>query len=283
MFIKKIISLLFVIQFFLFFVVSPLYSQISIPTPLGSTQVWQALKKDLNGSGKWNQISFADGTNQATAGIAGPSNLAEMILHDNSIEMVIDSNDKQHALRLFLAGDLEEWTFDAGSTGAITNTADNGGTLRITDVGHGLVTGNIVTITGLSTAAQNDVTVITRIDDDTFDCADITFVTGSETGTWNRGSSLIAGVLSTGKCLVQLGISAISAAITPEITYHIYINTTQQQGDAIQFDLKTSAGRGFMSQIVTIAANDIVWVSVLETSNNINITNIFSNLNLHKL
>ena len=38
-----------------------------LPTPLGSTIVGQALKNDLDSEGKWNQISFADGTIQTTA------------------------------------------------------------------------------------------------------------------------------------------------------------------------------------------------------------------------
>ncbi len=38
-----------------------------LPTPLGSTKVGQSLKNDLNSSGKWNQISFADNTKQITS------------------------------------------------------------------------------------------------------------------------------------------------------------------------------------------------------------------------
>ncbi|HDY68340.1 MAG TPA: hypothetical protein ENH85_11190 [Candidatus Scalindua sp.] len=59
---KKVLSVFFAIIFFSLVFTNTAFSQSNIPTPLGSTEVWQALKNDLNGSGKWNQISFADGT-----------------------------------------------------------------------------------------------------------------------------------------------------------------------------------------------------------------------------
>lgn len=71
MFNKKLIFLCIAVVFSTLFPLTPAFSQGSIPTPLGSTKVWQALKADLNGSGKWNQISFADGTNQTTAATTG--------------------------------------------------------------------------------------------------------------------------------------------------------------------------------------------------------------------
>jgi hypothetical protein len=70
---KKFISVFFIISFFSLIFTNTIFSQSNIPTPLGSTEVWQALKNDLNGSGEWNQISFADDTTQTTAGIAAPS------------------------------------------------------------------------------------------------------------------------------------------------------------------------------------------------------------------
>ena len=83
---KKFLSVFFIISFFFLIIPNTSFSQWNIPTPLGSTEVWQALKNDLDGSGKWNQISFADGTTQTTAASSSPigSSSDTEILYNNS-------------------------------------------------------------------------------------------------------------------------------------------------------------------------------------------------------
>ena len=57
---------------------------------------------------------------------------------------------KDVALELGASDHLKDFTFQAGSNGVIGNTADNSTVLRITDTGHGLVSGDIVTINGIN-------------------------------------------------------------------------------------------------------------------------------------
>lgn len=216
--------------------------------------------------------------------LVATNNLAEMTIHENGTPLTIDSTTKEHAVRLFGAGNLSGFTFDAGSTGPIANTSDNGGTLRITDVGHGLVTGDVVTITGLATASQNDVTAITRIDDDTFDCDDITFATGSETGTWNQGSHLIAGTDAAGTYLIHLTHSTTSALVNKTFEWHIYIDTTRQDNMGLRRRFSsTDVGVIAGSAIITVAVGNKIWLAVQNQTDANNLTHIHGNLNLHQL
>lgn len=212
------------------------------------------------------------------------TDFAEMVLHDNSTATAINSQNKEHAGRIIGTGDLQNWTFTAGTTGSIANTADNGGTLRITDVGHGLITGDIVAITGLATAAQNDVTVITRIDDDTFDCDDISFVTGSETGIWDQGSYLTAGTDAIGKYFLSLSSSVSSASANQTFEWHIYINATRQDEGAIRRKFSsTDIGNISSSGILTIADGDRVWVAISNFTSTANLTHLHASMSLHRL
>lgn len=213
------------------------------------------------------------------------TNLAEMTIHDNSTALVINSVNKEHAVRLFLAGDLSTaWTFNAGSTGAITDTADNAGTLRITDVAHGLVTGDIITVTGLTTASQNDVTAVTKIDDDTLDCDDITFATASETGTWDQGSYFLAGVGAGGKYLIDFATSVNSAGANKTFEWHLYADTTRQENIGIRRKFSnTDIGVVSGSAIITVTDGQVIWVSVQDQTDATNLTFVHANLNMHKI
>lgn len=212
------------------------------------------------------------------------SNYGEMLIHENAVALTIDSVSKEHAVRLFGAGHLKNFTFDAGSTGAIANTANNGsGLLRITHVGHGRDTADILTTTGLATAAQNDVTSITKIDDDTFDCDDISFVSAGESGTWNQGSYLLAGANTGDDYHVNMGMSASSSIANKIFEWHLYVNTTRQIDSTLRQKFPaTDVESTSTSSIVTIAVGDKIWWAVAPlTDAAADITHIHANVNLH--
>ena len=128
----------------------------------------------------------------------------EMIVTSNQTA-TIETADTPHAFTKFSTGDVQDFSFVAGITGAITAYADYSGTvanaIKATCVGHGLVTNDIITIRG--TAGPNDyngIWQITRIDDDNF-----YFV---EAALWNAdagasdfemGDYLLAGVGTAGE------------------------------------------------------------------------------------
>ena len=161
----------------------------------------------------------------------GPRHIhySDMHIHDNTTATVINNGDSPHLIQgLFILEHAIGFTFESGSTGAITDTANNGGILRITDTDHGLSTGDIVSTTGLSTAAQNNVTKVTVIDSATFDCDDITFVTASETGIWYQGDRLIAAAGSGGTYKIDFHSYGTSAGTNKTFEYGIFINEIEE-------------------------------------------------------
>lgn len=58
---KKIYCMFCVFVIIGLFNISIVSAQTNYPTPMASTEVMQALKNDLNGSGLWSTISLADG------------------------------------------------------------------------------------------------------------------------------------------------------------------------------------------------------------------------------
>lgn len=82
-------------------------------------------------------------------------------------------------------------------TGSISSAANNGsGLYRITSTGHGLQTGQRVTITGTSVAADGTF-LVTRIDADNFDLQSSTYGSSAATGTWNTTGRYKASIAAT--------------------------------------------------------------------------------------
>lgn len=83
---------------------------------------------------------------------------------------------------------LTSGSMTARDTGTITGAANNGsGLIRITDAGHGLQTGDIITISGVvgTTEANADDWVVTSISSSTFDLQGSTFANAYVSGgTW---------------------------------------------------------------------------------------------------
>lgn len=208
----------------------------------------------------------------------------EMYLDGNSTPTTITDSGKAVALEGFSSSHLQDFTFVPSANGVITDTANNSGTLRITDVAHGLSTGDIITINGLATAAQNGTTAITKINNDTFDCDDISYATASETGTWQMGSYLLVPTGGAGSYLISVSSSATPAGTNKTFLIQLCINT------AAQVDVKVerkfgAADIGSMSMVglVTLADADRVWVSVTGLTDGTDVTLKHANLLLHRI
>lgn len=217
--------------------------------------------------------------------ISIPQVFGDMILNDNGTATVVTDASKVVAIEGWAADHLNLFTVVASKNGVITGTANNSsGILRITDAAHGLATGDIVTINGLATAAQNAVTVITKIDDNTFDCDDITYVTAAETGTWDMGSYLLVPVGGTGTYMVMFHASATAAGTGKTFLVQLYINTASQ--DDLKTERKYAASDigaiGFMG-IPPLVAGDRVWLAIVNLTDGTDITLKHGNLAIYRL
>ena len=137
-------------------------------------------------------------------------NYGEMYTVDNTNATTVNSTSEWHAVTADVSeGYTNGFTYDAGSTGAITNTADNGGVLRCTDATHGLVDGDYITMQ-MANTAHSGITIVDEIDANTFDATNITYNSINDTGTWQQGASLTADAGTSGKFKGSWAASGIS-------------------------------------------------------------------------
>ncbi len=231
-----------------------------------------------------NRFYFQDGAGAEHEIVEVDVEHGEMFLNDNGTAVTITTVDDSVALEGFSSSHLQDFTFVSSKNGVITDTANNSGTLRITDVAHGLITSDIITINGLATAAQNGTTAITRIDDDTFDCDDISFATIDETGTWQMGSYLLVPTGGAGTYMATMTSSATSAGANKTFLVQLCINITAQTDAKVERKFSAAdIGSVGMSGLITVADADRVWLSVMGLSDATDITFKHANLSMHRV
>ncbi len=209
----------------------------------------------------------------------------DMHAHENAIATVINTVNIPHLVQGIFAAELtSRFIFSSGSTGAITNTSDNGsGKLRITSASHGLVTGAILSTSGLTTVAQNNITKITVINSSTFDCDDINFDTGSETGFWYEGDKLTASQGSDGIYKAEFNSFGVTAIANKIFKFGFFNNTLfkdniEAKRKFASLDIGSFSGGGF----IDISAGDILTFGVFGITDTTNFTIQHASLLLHK-
>lgn len=190
-----------------------------------------------------------------------------MYLYDSATSVSITAGQQYHAVGVFIAqSDLEGLTFGAGSTGAITSTADNGGVLRCTDAAHGLATGDYVCLHNMADAAHVGTTKVTVIDVDTFDCDNITYNSAADTGSWSQGDYLQVSPGASGHW--QIGWSASQSspdAANKTFKIECVKNTTDIDEGATErkFGIQNDVGVvASASNILDLVAGDRIWMQV---------------------
>ncbi len=124
------------------------------------------------------------------------SKRADMYLNNNGNPTTMETSGSPIGMIHFTVGDLHDFTFDAGGTGAITAYADfgvaAGDTVTVTDNSHGLSDGDYIVIRG--TTNYNGVWQIGLIDVNSFYIVD-TWVADDGASDWEEPSylQLIAG------------------------------------------------------------------------------------------
>ena len=208
---------------------------------------------------------------------------AEFYITANTTAVTITDVNKSVALEGFSSSHLQDFTFGSSANGEITDTADNT-VLRITDVAHGLITGDIVTINGLATAAQNATTAITKINNDTFDCDNISYASSAETGTWQMGSYLLTPTGGAGTYLATMSSSATSAGTNRTFLIQLCVNITAQADMKVERKFAASdIGSIGMVGLITLADANRVWLSVEGLTDGTDITFKHANLALHRV
>ena len=210
---------------------------------------------------------------------------AEMAIIDNASATVINGNEQWQALTTYVVtGMVDGFTYDAGSTGVIASIADaTGGDILVTDEAHGLSAGNIITINGCTDSAYNGIfEVLTVPSVDTFTVNAV--YTATDTGFWQRGSSLICGVGSAGTYRGQWASSGISSVNAHIFDFAPCVNTT--------ISTKAKARRKFSNDdygsfsgcaLMTVAEGDVITFIVQNVGATGNVTMRTLDLNLVKI
>ena len=245
-------------------------------TPTADTNYGKIYTKTDNalyfqdGAGTEHEVEFTNGH-------------AEAYTYDNAVATVIETANTPIGLRISTAGLLNNFTFDAGSTGAITAYADYSGTVAgtvlATDAGHGLSTDDIITIRG--TTDYNGVFQITVVSVDTFYFTD-TWVNDNGASDWDQpGHVKYTG--ATTEIFSVVGQVSVAPSAACSLIWRLYVNTTPQNKSTVERkyannDLTTTS----TSCLGSISNGDILWLSVQSDSTN-DITIKHGEFNAHRL
>jgi len=230
-----------------------------------------------------NRPFFQDGDGDEHEIVEVDVEHGEMYMDGNSNATTITDANKPVAIEGFASSHLKDFTVVSSKNGVITDTADNT-VLRILDAAHGLTTGDIVTINGLATAAQNATTVITRIDNNNFDCDNITFATASETGTWQMGSYLLVPTGGAGSYMATMAASATPAGTNKTYLIQLCIGITPQADMKVERKFGAAdIGSMMMNGIITLADTNRVWIGIQGLTDATDITLKHANLTLHRI
>lgn len=215
---------------------------------------------DLTAARTW---TFPDAT--GTVALVG---YGEMYAYENGTATTIAANNVYHAIQgIFSTGAaLSGVTFMAGSTGPIASVAEGtpaDGKVTVTDVAHGLTTGDLITIVG--STDYDGKYAITWLSADTFEIT-ATWV-ATNTGTWIEGDYLT--VTAAGVYALDWNVSADGVSATNE-NYHgeLVKNVSDLDGSAAEALVSGGADVSALSggTIVALAANDRIWLSVKQTT-----------------
>jgi len=231
-----------------------------------------------------NILYFQDGAGTEHAIIGADADYAEMYLNANGTASTIETANTPIALRQFTTGSLQNFTFDAGSTAAISAYADYDGTVAGTVLAtstHGLTTGDIISIRG--TTNYNGIFQITVVDSTHFYFTD-TWAGDDGASDFDEPSHLVAGTTAAGEYMVTWNMSsAEGGGAGSTFTFAAYINATIHAKSRVQRkfannDVGAFGGCGEM----TIAAGD--WIFLTASSSGTNaITNSYGAFMLTRL
>lgn len=199
----------------------------------------------------------------------------EMYTYEDTHQIEIEHANQMYAINGLSYGFLEGFTFVAGSNISpnITSEADNGsGKLRIVtpDI-HGLISGDLVVLTGMNNTAHNGSTVVTVIDTTTFDCDNINYVAnaGTSSGVVDMPSYVKADASAVGTYVLNYTLSGTSEGTNVLYKTRLNVNHMNLEYGVAESSYNTGSINSISGNavILTIYANDRIWLSLTASSN----------------
>lgn len=208
---------------------------------------------------------------------------AGMYFYEDSETLTIDAADIYHLIRGFTSNSLSGWTFVAGSTGAIASviTSDGGTTITCTDVAHGLLTGDIISITGSSESTYDGVYEVTYLTNDTFK---VTVAYAADaTATWAEGDYLLAGPASNGNYSIDISISGNSAVAAKRFKFEAFKNASEINTAVFEMTPSgTNIQSGSAPGTISIEDGDRIFLSVMNHTDSTNFTVVHGHVRLQR-
>lgn len=190
-------------------------------------------------------------------------------VYEATTTLTIEAVDQYHAVSLtgISAGDLQGFSYTDGDTGLISAFVERGANLSCVSAGHGLTTGDIVTLVGADIEV-GDANHYVGIYSVTVPHVDSFYVAhayiGDATAVWHEGSYLKCSADAAGMYDATYFTTSYSTnASANNYKYEIYINATAVDEGVGEF---TSSGTERHScdggWYFTLAQGDRVWLAV---------------------
>lgn len=195
--------------------------------------------------------------------------------------ITVDTQNEWHAVTGFTSDNASGITFNAGSTGAITAYADaGGGQVTVTSAGHGLSTGDIITITGSTN--YNDIFEISNVGVNDFEITAV-WAGNDGAGTWRNGSNFV--IVAAAVYLLTWQISGQAALNNKIFRFTISVNDTaitegmQRRKFATGGDVGSISG----SFVADVSVGDIIAFNLANETDATNITIGQATMNIHRI
>lgn len=208
-----------------------------------------------------------------------------LFLYDSSVLQTISAANTYHAVTGMGENSCTEGvTYIDSLVGVVTSTADNGGILRCTDVGHGLDTGNYLTLVGMGNSSHDGVTRVTVVDLDTFDCDDISYSSSGDSGNWRRGSAIVISENYQNRLGLDWSASFTASSNNKNFQIECFKNTTELNEIVAERKVGTGGDLGNASSggIVDVSSGDVVWFAIKNTTDTTDCTIKHCNLHIHR-
>ena len=186
---------------------------------------------------------------------------AHVYSEDNTTAYTINAVTDWHVYHdTLIPHDLIGWTYDAGGGGTsytINSALDAGGgeVEFTTSAAHGLVVGDIVSLTNMSVGAYASIYVVNTVGTTTTFEVTVTW-SATSTGTMDQAATLTADTSSAGEYLIMWAASASPAGSNDTFDYRLYINATGVAGSKVRRKYDNAADFGHVSTLATAAVAD---------------------------
>jgi len=206
----------------------------------------------------------------------------EMSIVDSTSAITIHADDEWHSVETFTEGLCDGFDYSAGSNGEIASIADaSDGKITVTDVDHGLVVGNIITMNDCTDSAYNGLfEVLTVPSSSTFTVTAV--YTATDTGYWQKGANLICTI--SGRYKGGWSASGISETNGHVFDFAPAVNTTistkaKARRKFSNADYGSFSGCGLMNFVV----GDVISFLVQNVGATGNVTIRTIDISIHKI